>query len=504
MTEKNTRLGWVLGGAAGIVGVAAVGGAAWAAYSFLAVGPQPAEALPSSTLAYASLDLDPDGAQKMAALRTLRQFPSFRDKVGVESDGDLREWVVGELLAEGCEVDFDADVAPWLGDRFAVAVVDGDGDAGPTPSLVLQVTDADAATAGLEELSACAQGTEASGWAVDGDWAVVTSSEEAALDVIARAAESSLADDDTFRHWTGETGDSGIATLYAAPDALEALGADAAGAPGSVPDPTGVCPGLAEGTEGAEEGAEGGAAATFGGAAATLRFDDGGIELEGAGDPGATVVSGARAGDIVADLPEEAAAVLALSPAEGWLDNLLAPIEEACQVDSSQLFAFGSAMTGLDLPDDLQTLVGDAVAVVLGETGEEAWAGGSPPVAVKVQGDTTAIEEVLGKVRAQSPGLTALESEAAGDALVIGPDPEFRALVAQGGALGDEPAFADVLPEADRASALLYLRPASVAGLVDAVAPDYAADVAVVTGVGVSAWIEDDTARGLLRLTTEE
>src|SRR5690349_6472483 len=64
----------VVVGAVAAVGVA---GASWAALSFFSTGPQPAEALPASTIGYLSVDLDPSGGQKIEALRTLQKFPAF-------------------------------------------------------------------------------------------------------------------------------------------------------------------------------------------------------------------------------------------------------------------------------------------------------------------------------------------------------------------------------------------------------------------------------------------
>ena len=68
-----------------------VAGGAWAATSFFATGAQPAEALPDSTIAYFSVDLDPSGGQKIEAIKTLRKFPAFTDKIDLETDDDLRE-----------------------------------------------------------------------------------------------------------------------------------------------------------------------------------------------------------------------------------------------------------------------------------------------------------------------------------------------------------------------------------------------------------------------------
>ena len=66
-----------------VAGGAVVAGGAWAATSFFAAGSQPAEALPASTIAYASVDLDPSGGQKIEAIKTLRKFPAFNDKINL-------------------------------------------------------------------------------------------------------------------------------------------------------------------------------------------------------------------------------------------------------------------------------------------------------------------------------------------------------------------------------------------------------------------------------------
>src|SRR5688572_23716809 len=133
-----------------VAGGAVVAGGAWAATSFFATGSQPAEALPDSTIAYFSVDLDPSGGQKIEAIKTLRKFPAFTDEIDLETDDDLRERFFEEITKSGgCEgLDYAQDVKPWLGSRAAMAAVDL-GEDEPTPVGVVQVTDADQAEDGV-------------------------------------------------------------------------------------------------------------------------------------------------------------------------------------------------------------------------------------------------------------------------------------------------------------------------------------------------------------------
>ena len=121
--------------------------------SFFATGAQPAEALPASTLGYASVDLDPSGGQKIEAFRMLEKFPAIEKELGgFDADDDLLEKVFEELEKECDGSSYEDDVKPWLGYRFAAAAVDL-GEEMPTPVGVLQVTDADAAEEGLATLA---------------------------------------------------------------------------------------------------------------------------------------------------------------------------------------------------------------------------------------------------------------------------------------------------------------------------------------------------------------
>ena len=210
---RRTRRVVAAGGALAVVAV--VGGGVWAGQAFLARGPQAADALPSSTIAYVSVDLDPSGQQKVEAARFLGRFPSLP---GDKSDGDLREQLFDLVMADtGCDLKF-ADVRGWAGERFAAAVV---GRENPEPVVVLEIADTAGVERGLEAAEKCADGK--AGHAVRGDWAVLARTDAVARSVLEDGATSPLTDDADFREWTAKAGEPGIVTLYAAPEAGPAL-----------------------------------------------------------------------------------------------------------------------------------------------------------------------------------------------------------------------------------------------------------------------------------------
>ena len=116
---------------------------------------------------------------------------------------------------------------PWLGDRAAFALVDQGKDQ-PAPVFVVQIKDQDEAEAGLKKLTACASdatgtGDDLGGYAFNGDWVVLAENEGIAQDVVDAAGDGSLSDDGDYAKWTEAAGDPGIVTMYAAPEAGEAL-----------------------------------------------------------------------------------------------------------------------------------------------------------------------------------------------------------------------------------------------------------------------------------------
>lgn len=495
-------------------GLLLAGGAAWAAASFLATGDQPAQALPASTIAYASVDLDPSGGQKVEAISTLRKFPAFREHIGLETDDDVRRKIFDEITQSGeCEgLDYAEDIEPWLGDRAAVAAVDTGGEQ-PSPVVVVQVTDSDAAEKGLATLrDTCGGEAEASGWTVDGDWALIAEDEKTATTITEATADGTLADDETYQRWVDETGTAGIASVYAAPAAAELLLQELGGMPLGIPGETvggtdqeqAMPPEMASALE------------DFEGMAATLRFADGGLELELAGDAGKQADSLSTEGgvDALSTLPGDTVAALGMNLADGWFDTFAEQVAASAggSMTKEDLYTELENQTGLQLPEDLETLTGESVAVALGGgfDPEAAFNSADPsgvPVGVKVEGDTDRIESVLEKLRSAAPELAELiPSQADGDFVAVSPNDDYRSELVDSGTLGDSAAFRSVVGDADRAGAVLFVDFDAgnewLAGLA-AGDPTSKENLEPLSAFGISAWRDGDVSHGVVRLTTD-
>jgi hypothetical protein len=506
------RRGLLIGG--GVAALAVVGIGAWAAAQFFATGAQPAEALPAGTLGYASIDLDPSGGQKIEALRTLNKFPAFKDELGLDTDDDIRRKLFDELdVADQCDLDYAEDVEPWLGERFAIAAVDTGGEE-PEIVGVVQVKDADDAEAGLTKLRDCGteSGTDGSGgWVIDGDWAIVAEDQKGAQAVVDATEQGSLADDEDYKTITSQAGSTGIVTMYAAPAAGKYLADTAGGMFGPMTGFDG------DGSSSDVPDELGDALEDFKGLAVSVRFDDGALEVEAAGDTGLTSAAWYgtdRGADVLETLPADTAAAFGVGFEEGWLTQLADQMATYTggEMTTEDLFREASDATGLDVPDDVETLLGDSVALSFGsgfdpEAFFNSSDGSDLPVALKVKGDPDAIQAVLDKINAQAPGAEDfLGTDTEGDTIVIGPNDDYRAEVAKRGTLGDDEVYQDVVRESDQASAVLFVNfNAGDDWLVRLAGddPTVKENLDPLAGFGITAWRDDDWSHTVLRLTTD-
>jgi hypothetical protein len=290
-------------------------------------GSQPTEAIPANALSYVSVDLDPSASQKVEAFKILKKFPALDDELEISSQDDLRRWVFEKAQEEGtcAGLDYDEDVAPWIGDRLAMAMVPAEtkGES-PTPIVALQVSDEDAAAEGIAAIAECGEAGEDFGVAFTGDYALLSDSTEHAESLAGDAEEGSLADDADFEEWMGRLGEPGILTMYVAPNGMDAMLDLQEGLADDLPSMEGVDPraqaqAQAEVERLNEEFRD--LYAGFSGMAGVVRFDDGAVEAEvaaGETPEGFGLTFSPERSVDVAGLPSGTAAVRGASLPAGW------------------------------------------------------------------------------------------------------------------------------------------------------------------------------------------
>lgn len=211
---------------ASVLAVALVlGGGAFAAYRvFASSGPQADEALPASTVALVTLDLDPSAKQKVEAIKTIRKFPSLKKELGLDVDDDLREWVFKKFTDSGdCKsLDYAKDIEPWIGKRIALGAVDLEAKQ-VTPVIALQVTDRAAAKRDFAKLVKCSDPGDDFAFTVGKDYLIASDSEANAKKIVAAAEKSTLADSASYRKQMDRVGDLGVLSFYVAPKGLKAM-----------------------------------------------------------------------------------------------------------------------------------------------------------------------------------------------------------------------------------------------------------------------------------------
>ncbi|HET6653612.1 MAG TPA: DUF3352 domain-containing protein [Nocardioides sp.] len=493
---------WGLVGGAAVAVVATVAAGGWGLAQLMAAPGSPADAVPASALAYLSLDLDPSASQKIAAIRTLQKFPALEEELDLDARDDVRRWAFEAVLADSdCEdVTYADDVEPWLGNRMAVAAVPDQG-ATVSPLFLVQVDDQDAATAGLTALADCAD--EKLGVAFVDDYALLME-KQADADSYAAAAEASpLAEDADFGTWTDRAGDPGVVNAYVAADA-----------PARMAD-------LAPGEDALGEGATE-LYRNFEGAAGVIRFQDGRIEAEVVtkGMPAGVAPVGEPGAPSLAELPGSTAAAFTMSFRDGWLEDWVGSLGElfggaAVGGTDPDLWQDLEAQTGLQLPEDLEALLGDGLRVSVDGSVDVADLDGGDvpraPVGVRINGDETEIVRVLDRLRALVPeGSDDVLLQRAGDGFVVlGLDPAYVDRLTTDGGLGDDETFAGVVPEADRVSGGVYVNFDAedwATRLAEQLGddPEVVANVAPLDALGLSSWLDDeDVQHGLFRLSTD-
>ena len=510
--RSRGRSGVLAAASVAVVAVLGVGG--WAVAQLMAGGSSPASAVPATAVGYLSINLDPSASQKIEAIKILKKFPALDKRLDLGSRDDLRRWVFEQVQkGSGCtDVDYGKDIEPWIGDRIAVAAVREGRSA--VPVVAVQAGDQDAARAAVKKLAACSDGADHTGTAFVGDYLLVSDSQQHA-DVAAKSAEQApLADDADFQTWMKRVGDPGVITAYASADApalvakLQRLESTTmlqkAPALGSAPDVKRLSPLYKD----------------FQGMAAVVRFHDGALETEMVtkGLPAGMGAQG-RTGPAVGTLPATTAAAFSVGFQDGWLRDYLESMNQVLGDGQSldQMLRQGEAMTGLRLPEDIETLLGQGLSVSVDSSLDPKALAGSPdpstvPVGLRIKGDPAKITAVIDKLRAMAGPSAGAVHVAKGDGMVVvGTDQAYVDKLLTDGGLGSTASFDEVIPEADRAGAVLYVDFDAGNGWAEKLG-DLASDndprvrenIAPLEALGISSWQDGDAVQhGLVRLTTD-
>jgi hypothetical protein len=456
-----------------VAGVVVLGGAGYAAASYLSGGgTQPEDVLPADTLGFVKVDLDPSASQKLALRSLLAKFPD----VSTEGVGDVRGQVLEPLLdINGGRLDFAADVQPWLGDRMAVAAVPAAGSpAGVAPVVALAFTDEGRMT---DTLDRARRGTDF-GYAVRDDYVVITDTQERANAIV--AADESLADDEDFTGDRDALGGDQFALVWADLSSAQTVLAAQGGAhalPGGMLGGQNLSGRLILGVHAQDDAVE------------MVGLD---VGVSDAGAPKSVPTRLAQG------LPDDTLAALSasgvgdrLAAAWGGMEQsgVLAQIEEPL------------AQFGLQLPDDLRSVLGtDVVVAAFGDLDDPSF--GARVFTEDPQGAFNALHGVL--TAPEFRGV--LNSWGLADGgYVLATDDDTTVVLSADGGLGETGAFRAAVADPDSASAIGYIDLARVVDGLVAQGGDtgeQAAKFSAVQALGFSATGTDAGGRFVLRITT--
>lgn len=451
---------WALAGVGAALVVGVGGAAVWAATALGGGGTQPEEVVPASAWAFVKADLDPAADQKVGALRFLRAFPETSDDI--DEDTDLRQYLFEQVQGEEewADVDYAADVEPWLGQRFAVAVLPPAEGEEPRPLLVVQVKDEEAARAGLEKLTAGV--SERTGYAFSQGYMLIAEDEATAEAAAQDAQQASLADAETFSADLDELGGDGVLTAWMDLDAAREDVLDLTRYNSELP-----VPGAASGLE----------KELAGRVAAAVRFDGAVLEVAGQGS-GLVGTYLAEGGTGVGELPEGTLAALGWSDGGALVEQLWTRAEEAAAVfggdgqDLEEQIEVFEDQYGLALPGDIAVLLGTRGAVAYGGQDAEDF----PRMGLRTTGDADEalrVVEALEALANDAGGVVEVVHQPTDDGFVLASTQEYAETLAPAGDLASDEGFEAVVPDADEAGFVLY---ADVQRMVEAFGDQMDAD----------------------------
>ncbi|MDO4783819.1 MAG: DUF3352 domain-containing protein [Propionibacteriaceae bacterium] len=137
--KRSSRLGIIIGG---VVALVLIGCVAAVALFLFRGAPDPAKALPADADLVVTLDLNPSNAKKLEIYQFLTRFPSLKEQLSSEEEfsTDPRKAIWKATFGQNSDIDYDAEIKPWLGDSVGVAIRNAPGSAKPAVVTAVHAT----------------------------------------------------------------------------------------------------------------------------------------------------------------------------------------------------------------------------------------------------------------------------------------------------------------------------------------------------------------------------
>ncbi len=449
--------------AAVAVGALAVlgGGGAFAFSQLSSKGSQPDTVIPSTAIAFSRIDIDPSAGQKVAAVRFLAKLPAIKQSGA--GDGDLRKamWTLVSSNDKDLKgVNYDSEVAPWLGDRAAGALLSGGTEKNPRVVLAIAVTDEAKGKAGVEALLAKKQPTDAdvtmrSGYALITPKAHTTS-------ILSDLDKGALATNPTYQGDVKALGEQGVASAWMDLGAINDLTKSTRANSTPTADLTGRF-------------------------VTAVRFDPSYLELAGLVRGMRDLPPAAKASDVTT-LPADT--MFALSLAGGADAVTKAWPDMSKNIPARQLDDIETQL-GVTLPDDLANVLGKSFTVAvpaqdLSKFGDDADA--LPPMGIKaVTNDGPRADGVIQQLLTKSGADTQVKTKLDGDTLYLATTDDYLTKLSTPGTLGQTDAFKAAVADPANAQSVVFVDLDRVeSNYLDRVPQEYRDAVRDIRAVGAS------------------
>jgi hypothetical protein len=250
-----------------------------------------------------------------------------------------------------------------------------------------------------------------------------------------------------------------------------------------------------------------------------MRFADGGMELAVAAGGTTDLTDGRGVGTRMSRLPADTAVGLGFGVPKDFAAALVDQLGGAFGGSTGGFADEVESETGMNLPEDLQALLGESLTFSLGgdvppsldsvEQPDEI------PAGLLIHGDPDQIKAVIAKIEdhlGTSLADIPLVVDASDDAVVIATSQEYADDLLASGHLGSADQYRSAVPDADEASGVLYLDFDSKwrDAIADAIAADegdgagrqFDENTRPLKSLGISTWSDGGVTHTLVKLAT--